>query len=105
MKEYTVKITDKALHDMEQIYAYIAETLDSPENGMNQYNRITKAVMTLSVFPERIRLLDTKLTQQSGLRRLLVDNYSVFFVIMDMEVVVIRVLYSASDIAKRLEEE
>ena len=35
-------------------------------------------------------------------RRLLVDNYSVFFVINDMDVIVFRVIYSATDLEKRL---
>ena len=37
-----------------------------------------------------------------GLRQLAVDNYSVFYVIEDERVIVMRVLYSASDIEMRL---
>lgn len=32
MKRYTVQITEKALMDMEEIYTYIAEQLQVPEN-------------------------------------------------------------------------
>ena len=35
-------------------------------------------------------------------RHLVVDNYSVFYVIKDERVIVMRVLYSASDIEVRL---
>ena len=34
MKQYTVRITDKALADMEEIYNYIAIQLKAPENAM-----------------------------------------------------------------------
>lgn len=34
MKQYAVQITDKALDDMEDIYNYIANTLQVPENAM-----------------------------------------------------------------------
>lgn len=37
-----------------------------------------------------------------GLRQLLVDHYSVFYVIENERVIVMRVLYSASDIEIRL---
>ncbi len=37
-----------------------------------------------------------------GIRRMLVDNYSVFYVIFKNEVIVTNVLYSASDISERL---
>ena len=40
--------------------------------------------------------------EQLAIRRMLVDNYSVFFVIQDDKVVVTDVLYSASDIERRL---
>ena len=39
-----------------------------------------------------------------GLRQLVMDNYPVFYVIKDMEVIVTRVLYSAMDISRRLLE-
>ncbi len=37
MREYPVKITEKALRDMDGIYEYIAVNLQSPENAMRQY--------------------------------------------------------------------
>ena len=37
-----------------------------------------------------------------GIRRMFVDNYSVFYVIFNNEVIITNVLYSASDISKRL---
>ena len=40
-----------------------------------------------------------------GLRQLVIDNYSVFYVIEDMDVIVTRVLYSAMDISRRLLED
>lgn len=39
-----------------------------------------------------------------GLRQLSVDNYSVFYVVKEKRVIVARVLYSASDISRRLLE-
>lgn len=102
MKRYKVQITDRALADMEDIYVYIAEQLLAPENAMGQYNRIAEAIQNLNVFPERVQIMESEPEHTMGLRQLPIDNFSVFYVIEDSGVVVTRVLYSASDISKRL---
>lgn len=105
MKQYVVRITDRALADMEEIYNYIAIQLEAPENAMGQYNRIAEAIEGLNVFPERVKLMETEPERIMGLRQLVIDNYSVFYVIEDMDVIVTRVLYSAMDISRRLLED
>ena len=105
MREYPVKITEKALGDMDGIYEYIAVNLQSPENAMGQYNRMADRVLELGFFPEKFRLVDFEPERSQGLRRMLVDNYSVFYVFEEEIVTVTRVLYSASDIEKRLKED
>lgn len=102
MKTYKVLITDEALGDMEQIYNYISNDLYAPEAAMNQYNRIAAAILSLSQMPGRIRLLDSKSAELRKLRRMNVDNYSVFFTIQKDTVIVTDVLYGASDIDERL---
>lgn len=104
MKQYKVRITDKALADMEEIYNYIATQLQAPENAMAQYNWIAKAIEALSMFPEKARM-ESEPERAMGLRQLVIDKYSAFYVIKDMKVMVIRVLYSAMDISKRLLED
>jgi plasmid stabilization system protein ParE len=105
MREYPVKITEKALHDMNGIYEYIAVNLQSPENAMVQYNRIADSVLELGFFPEKFRLIDFEPERSQGLRRMLIDNYSVFYVFKEELITVTRVLYSASDIENRLKED
>ncbi|MEL7564924.1 MAG: type II toxin-antitoxin system RelE/ParE family toxin [Dehalobacterium sp.] len=102
MKQYKIQITDMALSDMEEIYNYIAEKLPAPEAAMEQYNRIADAIEALDTFPERVKLMETEEERVLGLRQMPVDNFSVFFHIREERVIVTNVLYSASDIAKRL---
>lgn len=102
MKQYKVQITDKALADMEEIYIYIAEQLQAPENAMEQYNRIANAIEELDVFPERVRVMESEPEHSMGLRQLPIDNFSAFYVIEEDKVIATRVLYSASDISRRL---
>jgi plasmid stabilization system protein ParE len=102
MRQYKIQITDTALSDMEEIYNYIAEQLQAPEAAMRQYNRIVDAIETLDTFPERVKLMETEEELVLGLRQLPVDNYSVFFHITEERAIITNVLYSASDITKRL---
>lgn len=104
MKQYTVQVTDRALADMEEIYTYIAEQLQAPENAMGQYKRIAEAIQKLNMFPERVRIMESEPENAMGIRQLPVDNFTVFYVIKDDRVIVTRVLYSASDISRRLLE-
>ena len=52
--------------------------------------------------PERIKVVEFKPEKSRKIRRMNVDNYSVFFFIYGEEVFVTNVLYSASDISNRL---
>jgi len=105
VKQYRVEITEHALVDMEQLYNHIAYVLRAPENAMGLYNRIAERILKLDVFPERFRIMDSEPEHSMEIRRMLVDNYSVFYVIKDDRVIVTDVLYSASDIKNRLRGE
>lgn len=102
MKQYRVEITWEALQDMEDIYNYIATGLLSPENAMGQYNRLADEILTLNSFPERFRIMESEPEKRMELRRMLVDNYSVFYTIRGDKVIVTDVLYTASDIEAHL---
>lgn len=87
---------------MENLYNHIASILSAPENAVGQYNRIADEILKLNVLPERFKVIDINLGSSKEIRRMPVDNYSVFYVIKDDAVIITDVLYSASDISKRL---
>lgn len=102
MEKYEIEITKEALRDMEEIYNYIANELLSPDNAIYQYNRIAESILQLDIFPEKFRILESNIEKQKKIRRMPVDNYSVFYVIKENRVIVISVLYSASNIQAKL---
>lgn len=102
MEKYEIEITKEALRDMEEIYNYIANELLSPDNAIYQYNRIAESILQLDIFPEKFRILESNIEKQKAIRRMPVDNYSVFYVIKENRVIVISVLYSASNIQAKL---
>jgi toxin ParE1/3/4 len=50
--KYKVSLTDDALHDLEDIYDYIAGS-DLPENADYVLDKIEEAVLSLTELPER----------------------------------------------------
>jgi plasmid stabilization system protein ParE len=104
MRRYKILISGKAQEDMEAVYEYIAMKLLAPAAAVNQYNRIANAILTLEEMPERIKIMDSEPEHSQRLRRLIVDHYSVFFVIRSDTVYIVRVLYGSSDIGKRLSD-
>lgn len=83
MKIYNVQITNEALQDMKDIYDYIVTQLLVPEYALGQYNRIADAILTLQLFPERFKILESEPEATRNIRRMMVDNYSVFYIIDD----------------------
>lgn len=100
--EYRVKISAKALNDMEAIYDYIALQLQVPDTAMKYYNRIAEAIESLTIFPERCKLFGAGDEWSRGLRRLLVEHYSIFYEVNGHTVNILRVLYSSTDLAQKL---
>ena len=101
MKQYDVKISHAALSDMEQIYSYIADRLLEPDTAMGQYNRIAEAIQSLNILPERCALVESEPERTQGLRQMLVDNYSVFYVVSEDAVSVFCVSLTPNTIPKR----
>lgn len=52
MERYKVKISSRAMRELDSIYEYIViEKLD-PENAKRQVDRIKKAILSLDTFPK-----------------------------------------------------
>ena len=104
MDKYEVKITDEALADMDGIYNYIANILLTPENAMGQYHRIAEAILTLESYPERYPIFDSEPEHSWEMRRMVVDNYLVCYIVDPGKVTVTDVLFGASNVHVRLQE-
>ena len=103
MKKYNVVITASALKDMEDLYNYIAYELYSPDSAKKLYFKIANAIQSLELFAERYRVF----SNEDGYftRRMLVDNYSVFYMTKVNSVIVTSVLYSSRDLNEILKSD
>ena len=100
--KYTVDITDAALQDMDEIYDYIYFTFRSPDTAAAQYDRIADEILSLEEMPLRFGIPQFEPCISAQLHRMLVDNFSVFYLVRGETVIVTDVLYRASDLEARL---
>ena len=104
MKEYALRITEAAMEDLEEIYAYIAESLGSSQNANAQTQRIAEAVYSLAWMPERYPIFRFPGLEELKLRRVSVDRYLIFYLVDEDCVTVTDILYGASDYGETLQE-
>lgn len=90
-----------AAHDLEEIYQYIAAAFYSSETAKRQCSRIIERIDLLTTFPHRNRKFCLK--NKFVYHKVHVDNYTIFYIISKNTVVILRILYSASDLISRLE--
>ena len=97
-----VKFSSEALHDLDEIYDYIANVLKSPSAADNTINNILDKTDLLSDNPEigSQLLFDNEL--YSGYRYLVSDNYLAFYRISSGSVFIDRVIYGKRDYMKLL---
>ncbi len=95
MKHYKVMMTKPAAEDLQQIAHYIAIELREPVSAQRLVDRIKDQVMSLAEMPTRHELVADGSLASQGIRRLVIDNYIVFYIIAEKErtVTIIRILY------------
>lgn len=102
MGKRIVEITQTALADLEGIYDYIADVLLAPENAVGQYSRIADAILTLESNPERCPVFEAEPERSWRMRRMVIDNYFICYIVDPDKVTVTVVLYGASNVHARL---
>ena len=99
MKSYNIVITEPAEADLQEIANYIAKELKVPRLAEELVANIGEAIFDLEKFPMRHALVADENLAMQGIRKLLVANSMVFYVVYenDKVVTVLRILYGRRD--------
>ncbi len=97
-KNYGLKFAQIAEEDLDEIYSYISTKLFAEMAAVNLMDKIENAIKRLTRFPFSCSLVSDKLLKNRGYRKLIVDNYIVFYLVKEAEqhVIIMRILYGAS---------
>ena len=101
---YKIKMTPKAAEDMKNIYEYISEELYAATAANNLLRKIEKEITRLKTFPFSCPYVSDLYLKIKGYRRLIVENYVVFYFLKEEKekVVIVRILYGKQKYEKLL---
>ena len=104
MITYNIQITEPAEKDLYEIGAYISNELLEPETAKKLVSKIAKGILTLEDMPLKNAIVIDDRLADKGIRKILVDNYIVFYIITEESkiVTIIRILYNKRDWLKLL---
>ncbi len=96
MADYKVVIGESAEKDLISIFSYICDTLLEPATAKRIFLSIKERILSLSKMPERHQIVLEEPYASLGIRKLPVENYTVFYLVnkASHEVHVIRILYN-----------
>jgi addiction module RelE/StbE family toxin len=99
MSIYSIQITEPAEKDLYEIGVYISKELLEPETAKKVVSRIAKGISTLEEMPLRNALVADERLAYKGIRKIIVNNYIVFYIVTEENktVTIIRILYSRRD--------
>ena len=96
MTEYKIVIEQTAENDLLGILSYISDTLHEPSIAMKIYGLIKKEILNLNRMPFRFEVVNEEPYRSMGVRRIPVENYTVFYIVDENEktVHIFRILYN-----------
>lgn len=99
MGTYNVHISELAERDLAEIGRYMAEELLEPSIALKLVTKVGDAALRLEEMPQRNALVADERLSRSGIRKLMVDNYIIIYVISEEKntVMVIRILSGRRD--------
>ena len=96
METYDVKLTLRALQDLDSIYTYIAQSLMEPDTALKLLSRLEDAIFSPEQLPQRGAVRKTGAYANRGYRQLLIENYLAVYRIDEAkrQVILLTVQYS-----------
>lgn len=106
MTKYHIEIGKQAQNDLMDIVRYVGETLGEPRTAGRLYRLLKQEIMSLDEMPERYPYEEEARSRRLEIRKLLVKNYKVLYLVHRerRHVQIVRVVYAGRDISKQLEE-
>ena len=94
--DFQVIYSPESYRDLKEIHDYISCELRVPEVADLQLKNIRDRIASLSYLPLRHALIELGLRNELQLRRCIVDNYAIYYRVMNTEklVIIFRVMYS-----------
>ena len=93
MKKYNIEYSKESKQDLIGIKQYIKYNLQEPEIAKKLISKIRKEINSLKDNPEVCAIIDDDIIKKLEIKKLIVDNYIVFYRIKDNNIQIVRVMY------------
>lgn len=90
---YEIKYSIEAKYDLIEIKKYIKYNLQEPAIAEKLINKIRNKINELKENPKIYSVIDDEVIKTLEIRKIVVDNYIVFYRIVDFKVQIVRVMY------------
>lgn len=99
MSTYNIEITEPAEKDIYERGAYISKELLEPATAKKVISKIAKEINSLGDMPLRNALAADERLAYKGIRKIMIDNYIVFYIVTEESktVTILRILYGRRD--------
>lgn len=93
MKKYNIEYSKESKQDLIGIKQYIKYNLQEPEIAQKLISKIRKEINSLKNNPEIYTIIDDDIIKKLEIRKLIVDNYIVFYRIKSNNIQIVRIMY------------
>ena len=93
MKKYNIEYSKESKQDLIGIKQYIKYNLQEPKIALKLISKIRKEINNLKNNPEIYAIIDDDIIKKLEIRKLIVDNYIVFYRIRSNNIQIVRVMY------------
>ena len=93
MKKYNIEYSKESKEDLIEIKQYIKYNLQEPETANKLITKIRKSIRTLKDNPEIYSIINDDIIKKLEIRKLIVDNYIIFYRIKNDSIEIVRIMY------------
>ena len=93
MKKYNIEYSKEAKEDLIGIKQYIKYNLQEPEIANKLISKIRMSIKSLKDNHEIFAIIDDDIITKLEIRKLIVDNYIVFYRIKNDSIEIVRIMY------------
>lgn len=93
MEKYNIEYSEESKEDLVGIKKYIKYNLQEPETAKKLISKIRNEINNLKDNPRVYSIIDDDLIRKLEIRKLIIDNYIVFYRIKNNNIEIVRVMY------------
>ena len=93
MNQYNIEYSKEAREDLIEIKRYIKYNLQEPETAQKLISKIRSEIDKLKTNPQMFAIIDDDFIKKFEIRKLIVDNYIVFYRIQNSNIQIARIMY------------